>query len=286
MAIRDRIARLRAPRNTPRPSSPSIKRAEPWWVKVLTDFGRPIVAVIVMVMCAPGEHHLGVLAGWDGRLAWGMAAVLAAYAGIAAVVATRRPKRAPGKRSAVAGAILSLAAAMAAQPVSHAFVTGWLSATPRSPLWLVIIVSCVPPLVLGHLLHLASTPARATEDAPRDIVVTRVPARGTEDAPAFRPTSRPVIPPAPRTLPMLTKCGTRPMARDADDAQRAVLQRARAAADELGLLTTQEVALQLGVTPSTVRNWVSRGHLTVVGRNTRGHSLFHPSHLAAAASQN
>ncbi|MGW7085040.1 hypothetical protein ACWGH2_16330 [Streptomyces sp. NPDC054871] len=130
----------------------------PRWVSLLTDLGRPVVAAWVMIMCAPGEHHLGRLAGWSDHLAWGMAGVLAAYAGIAAAVASKRPKGAPGKTSAVVGAWLSLGTAMSAQPISHMFVTGHWTAEPRPPVWLVVAVSCVPPLVLGHLLHLAATP--------------------------------------------------------------------------------------------------------------------------------
>lgn len=135
----------------------------PAWVRAFVGLGRPVVAVVVMVMCAPGEHHLATLAGWDGRLAWGMAAVLAAYAGIAAAVAGERRKGDPGHGTAVFGAVVSLGLAMAAQPVSHLFVTGWLSAEPRPPWQLVVAVSCTPPLVLGHLLHLAATPRPAAE---------------------------------------------------------------------------------------------------------------------------
>ncbi|MFD5266733.1 hypothetical protein [Streptomyces sp. NPDC058335] len=141
--------------------TPTYDTPTPRWVSLLTDVGRPVVAAWVMIMCAPGEHHLGKLAGWNDTLAWGMAGVLAAYAGIAAAVASKRPKGAPGKFSAVAGAWLSLAAAMSAQPVSHLFVTGHWTADPRPPVWLVVTVSCIPPLVLGHLLHLAATPVRA-----------------------------------------------------------------------------------------------------------------------------
>jgi len=149
-------------------SPPSRRRqtaASPIWVRAFVGGGRPLVAVIVMVMCAPGEHHLAVLAGWDYWLAWGMAAVLAAYAGIAAAVAGERRKGDPGHGTAAVGAVVSLVLAMAAQPVSHLFVTGWLSAEPRPPWQLVIAVSCAPPLVLGHLLHLAATP-RAMREIP------------------------------------------------------------------------------------------------------------------------
>lgn len=137
----------------------------PRWVTWFTDIGRPLSAIVVMVLCAPGERHLAELAGWGPTLSWGMAGLLVMYAGIAAVVATVRPKGAPGKRTAVLGAIVSLLLAMAAQPVSHYFVTGWMTAEPRPPFWLVTVVSCVPPFVMGHLLHLAADPGTAEPDA-------------------------------------------------------------------------------------------------------------------------
>lgn len=160
----------------------------PWWVWVLTDCGRPVMTLVVLVLCAPGEQHLAQLAGWSPVLSWGMASLLAAYAGIAAVIGTRRAKGAPGKRSAVAGAIIALLLAMIAQPVAHLFVTGWLSATPRTPWELVVIVSSVPPLVLGHLLHLAAGPDRLAA------VVTRTESvRPSTSAAPVRP-SAPVVP--------------------------------------------------------------------------------------------
>lgn len=140
--------------------------AVPWWVSVFTDVGRPVAAIVVLVLCAPGEQHLARLAGWSERLSWGMAGLFSMYAGIAAVVATVRPKGAPGKNSAVWGAVISLLLAMGAQPVSHLFVTGWLSAEPRAPWILVMTVSCVPPFILGHLLHLAASPSGRTAGQP------------------------------------------------------------------------------------------------------------------------
>lgn len=156
----------------------------PWWVPIFTDWGRPLAAVVVLVLCAPGEQHLAYLAGWNGGrawLSWGWAGLLSLYAGISAVVATVRPRGTKGKATAVLGAILSLLLAMAAQPVSHMFTTGWLSAEPRPPLWLVVIVSGIPPFILGHLLHLAASPVR------RDIPVV--------------PESVPVVPSRPASVP-------------------------------------------------------------------------------------
>jgi hypothetical protein len=119
--------------------------------------------MIVMVMCAPGEHHLAVMAGWEEWLAWGMPACLVAYAGIAASVATRRARGSQGRKTAILGAFTSLGAAMAAQPVSHMFVTGhWVS--HPAPVWIVWSVSLVPPLVLGHLMHVAASHSTSVPD--------------------------------------------------------------------------------------------------------------------------
>ncbi|WP_282795161.1 hypothetical protein [Streptomyces sp. CC224B] len=171
----------------------------PRWVSLLTDIGRPVVAAWVMIMCAPGEHHLGKLAGWNDTLAWGMAGVLAAYAGIAAAVASKRPKGAPGKTSAVLGAWLSLATAMSAQPVSHMFVTGHWTAEPRPPVWLVVAVSCIPPLVLGHLLHLAATPVRVTPVSTQAQPVT-TPVAPSESAEEPEPASATATATAPKPI--------------------------------------------------------------------------------------
>lgn len=129
----------------------------PAWVQWFQNVARPAVAVIILVMCAPGEHHLAVMAGWTEWLAWGMPGCLVVYTGIAAVVATKRAKGAPGKRTAVAGAVLALALAMSAQPVSHLFVTNHWTGDPVA---LVVVVSCIPPLVAGHLWHLAASPSQ------------------------------------------------------------------------------------------------------------------------------
>lgn len=126
---------------------------DPWWVSLMLDVGRPLVAVLILTMCAPGEHYLAVQAGWNDRLAWGMPAALTAYAGIAAVVATKRPKDAPGRRTAVWGAVLSVTAAMAAQPVAHLYGRTGLD---REAIVLIIIMGIIPAAVFGHLLHMGA----------------------------------------------------------------------------------------------------------------------------------
>lgn len=238
-----------------RPSR-SASHPVPRWVRWFTNLGRPVVAIVVLVMCAPGEHHLAVLAGWDGRLAWGMAAVLAAYAGIAASVASNRPPDAPGKASAVAGAVVSLGAAMAAQPVSHLFVTGWFSADPRPPVWLVIVVSCVPPLVFGHLLHLAATPLPATTETPA--------------TPAAEPEKQPV--PAPETP------------EQPEDEQDDEAETDETRPETGGFLTTRQVADRYGVKDSTIRTWKDRGKITPALVDPRLGNLYDPETLPPAAA--
>ncbi|WP_435173269.1 helix-turn-helix domain-containing protein [Actinacidiphila sp. bgisy145] len=233
-------------RTRPAASQPS----SPLWVRAFTATGRPAVALAVLGMCAPGEHHLAELAGWSSRLAWGMAAVLAAYAGIAAAVAGARPAGAPGKASAVIGAAISLTAAAAAQPVSHLFVTGWLTASPRPPIALVITVSCVPPLVLGHLLHLAATPVPAP--------AVTAPEPGEQTAETTETDSEPDEQPQP------------------DDDQD---KEPGPDGPSGGFLTTAEVAARYGVKPSTVGTWVQRGRLAPAFKDPGLGNMYDPAQL-------
>lgn len=140
---------------------------DPWWVTLLLDVGRPVVAVMILTMCAPGEHYLAVQAGWSRTLAWGMPGTLTAYAGIAAVVATKRPKSAPGRSTAVAGAIVSVGLAMAAQPVAHLYGRTGLS---LQLVVLTCVMGIVPAAVFGHLLHMGASgpkPVRPASGQPR-----------------------------------------------------------------------------------------------------------------------
>lgn len=135
----------------------------PWWVDVITNWGRPVVAAAVLTMCAPGEHYLARVAGFPKvhpplgftvDLAWGMPFVLTAYAGISAVVATKRPKGAPGHATAVLGAVVAIGLAMAAQPISHLWGVKGLD---LQHILLICVVSSVPSAVFGHLLHMGAS---------------------------------------------------------------------------------------------------------------------------------
>ncbi|MEU1600636.1 helix-turn-helix transcriptional regulator [Streptomyces sp. NPDC005708] len=266
------IHERRSSHRTPHPSH--VAQRTPWWVATLTDGGRPIVAVIVLIMCAPGEHHLARLAGWNETLAWGMPSVLAAYAGIAAAVASKRPKEAPGKKSAVLGAWLALAAAMTAQGLSHAIVTSHLPTQPLVPLWLVLATSAVPPLVFGHLLHLAATPVARAAEQPQAAPETAARAAATA-VPAW-PGSAPA---GARLLPLVPPAAEQPLEQlgeqvDPDPSNR----------EQAGLLTTREVARRFGVKSSTVGTWKERGKISPAHTDPRLGNLYDPETLPALAS--
>ncbi|MFE9098931.1 helix-turn-helix domain-containing protein [Streptomyces sp. NPDC007264] len=232
---------------------------------MLTDAGRPMVAVIVLIMCAPGEHHLARLAGWNETLAWGMPSVLAAYAGIAAAVASKRPKRAPGKKSAVIGAWLALVAAMTAQGLSHAIVTGHLPTRPLVPLWLVLAVSAVPPLVFGHLLHLAATPVAQAVEHHERVALFVAPA-----APAW-PGSAPA---GACLLPLVLPAAEQPLEQLGEQADQDLSNR-----EQTRFLTTREVARRFGISSSTVNTWKDRGRIASVGKDANGGNLYDPRML-------
>jgi hypothetical protein len=111
--------------------------------------------------------------------AWLGPGTLTAYAGIAAVTATKRPKGSPGHRTAVTGAILSIGLAMAAQPIAHLWGQKGLD---LQHVILICVVSSVPSAVFGHLLHMGAAPSRTrrttkpdkrrTSDTGRPPVVT------------------------------------------------------------------------------------------------------------------
>lgn len=92
-----------------------------------------------------------------------MPGTLTAYAGIASVVATKRPKNAPGRKTAIAGAVVSVSLAMAAQPVAHLYGREGLT---TQLIWLTVIMGIIPGAVFGHLLHMGAS-------APRPVPVTR-----------------------------------------------------------------------------------------------------------------
>lgn len=270
MAIRDRIAGLRARRNGARTSSP-------WWVNATTTTGRPVVLTSALIMSAPAEYHLARGAGFGDPYAYGMPLVLSSYAGIAAVVAANRPKDARGRVSAIVGAGAALALAMGAQIIGHLVTTGYMSGHSA---WLVSGVSAVPPLVVGHLLHLAATRDDVAEDTTDngqdDVYAGETPAPPS----ASQAERQPVIPAAARMLRTLTPCGLPAPSEDEQDAW----PDEEDADGEPRLISAAEVARIVGVEPSTVRNWVAKGLIEVARKDARGRNWFDPSSLPSLNS--
>lgn len=169
----------------------------PWYARTATTAGRPLVLTIALAMCAPGEYHLALLAGWSEPWALGMPACLSAYAGIAAVVAATRPKGSPARISAIFGATIAIALALAAQVVAHLIDRGHMIGNQA---WLVGLISAVPPAVVGHLLHLAAKPIPGVTTGPDAPSVARIPpAAPVQVAPVVTAP----LPPMPSTPPIL-----------------------------------------------------------------------------------
>lgn len=195
----------------------------PWYARLAATAGRPFVLATALLMCVPAERFIAKVVGWRDPYATGMPLVLSAYAGIAAVVAANRPKGTRGRVSAVVGAAVAIALALAAQVISHLISTGHMD--PHQA-WLVGVVSAVPPAVAAHLLHLAATPATRQAPAPEPV---RQPVAAPPAPPAAPPalekvTTAPAIPrpPKPRAVPA---SGIRPQPRHLQDARRQAIRR-------------------------------------------------------------
>ncbi|GAA3018872.1 hypothetical protein [Streptomyces fulvorobeus] len=137
--------------------------ATPMHVRMARKYGQTAVLYAALALSAPGEYKLALMAGWDPSVAWLMPAVLSLYAAISASIAkayktTAReaagtPHEAEAKRrskNATVGALLALLMATAAQITEHVITATAFGAT----LWVIVVVSAVPPLVAAHVLHI------------------------------------------------------------------------------------------------------------------------------------
>ncbi|WP_405892430.1 hypothetical protein OG612_18625 [Streptomyces sp. NBC_01527] len=175
----------------------------PLYARIAATGGRPVVLLAALAMSAPGEYRLAVLAGWSPYVAALMPLVLSAYAAVASVMAAT----CPDSRSAKAGAGMALILALTAQVIAHLVIAGYMSVGPA----LVAAVSAVPPLVAGHLMHLA-TVGRKRAESPPESRSTVAPDRETSEeqsapqpvnsitAVAAWPDSLPVTPPSPEVI--------------------------------------------------------------------------------------
>lgn len=198
----------------------------PWYARTAATAGRPFVLATALLMCVPAERQIAKTAGWQDPYATGMPLALSAYAGIAAVVAANRPKGTRGRVSAVAGAAVAIALALAAQVIAHLISTGHMDPNQA---WLVGVVSAVPPAVAAHLLHLAATPATRQHDAAPPLPQPTRQTAPPPAPPAIEPVSTtpaiprpPATPPRPRAVPAN---GVKKQPRHLQDARRQAIRR-------------------------------------------------------------
>lgn len=141
----------------------------PWYIKAVLRIALPAACVAALYLSIPGEIALARTAGWSQQYAYAMPVCLSVYALAAGAIATyRRKMKMPGQWTALIGAAMALLLAMSAQSISHLIAQDYMGTS-----WgLVVAVSCVPPLVIGHLIHMAETPSQA-KSASQELEETR-----------------------------------------------------------------------------------------------------------------
>ncbi|MFD7552946.1 hypothetical protein ACFV9E_00150 [Streptomyces sp. NPDC059835] len=117
----------------------------------------PAACVAALYLSIPGEVALARTAGWSENYAPAMPVCLSVYALSAGAIATyRRKMQLPGQITALVGSLAALILAMSAQSISHLIEQSYMETSAL----LVIAVSCVPPLTIAHLVHMAETPSQ------------------------------------------------------------------------------------------------------------------------------
>lgn len=142
-------------------------RTPAWWVRTFLAVGRPLVVLIGLGVLAPAERHLAVVAGYGQHTSWGVAALVSAYGGMAALTAAYVDRSHPDRPTALWGAVGALASGSLSQVFAHLIATGHISVEPRPNVLLVILPSVAPVLIVGHVLHLSWVkPGQAPQEAP------------------------------------------------------------------------------------------------------------------------
>lgn len=143
------------------------------------------------------------------------------------------------------------------------------------------VVAAVPPsaalVAFGALMRqLHERLAQDTKDATASRTVPSVHPRPVTVPPGAR-----LLPITARPLPTVTL--ERADEQDADETLQLPPGTDQDAEDgpppEPPLMTSAQVAERYGIDPSTVRNWVHVGRLTVHSKDARGRNLFHPEAL-------
>ncbi|MEV6112009.1 hypothetical protein AB0L59_05680 [Streptomyces sp. NPDC052109] len=130
----------------------------PWYIKAVLRVALPAACLAALYLSIPGEISLASTAGWSARYAPAMPVCLSVYALSAGAIATyRRKAKLPGQATALVGALMALLLAMSAQSISHLIEQTYMAGSAL----LTVAVSRIPPLVIGHLIHMAETPSQA-----------------------------------------------------------------------------------------------------------------------------
>ncbi|MFE9442461.1 hypothetical protein ACFYO2_26445 [Streptomyces sp. NPDC006602] len=136
--------------------------ATPWYIKGILYVALPAACLAALYLSIPGEVDLARTAGWSERYAPAMPVCLSVYALSAGAIATyRRKMKLPGQVTALIGSVMALLLAMSAQSISHLIEQSYMEGSAL----LVVAVSCVPPLTIAHLVHMAETPTQVKSAA-------------------------------------------------------------------------------------------------------------------------
>lgn len=131
--------------------------ALPWYLKGILYVAIPAACVAALYLSIPGEVALAKAAGWSDQYAPAMPVCISVYALAAgAIAAYRRKMKLPGQTTALIGSLMALVLAMSGQSIAHLIEQLYMSSSAA----LVVAVSCVPPLTIAHLVHMAETPAQ------------------------------------------------------------------------------------------------------------------------------
>lgn len=185
--------------------------------------------IVALLMSAPGEFHMAVLAGFGRPWSYGAPAVLTVYA-LVAVVATSYAAWAQRRWSPVAVFTCTMAIVMAAvvQTTAHLISAGYL---PAHSIGLVVTVSAVPSVASAHMAHLTMHLLMHLNNS-----ATGGDAGGIEEVHGDQADAEPDAQVAPHALP-------------SDPPEVASLH----------LVTVAEAHHASGVPEPTIRSWARRG---------------------------
>jgi len=159
----------------------------PWYARWVFRAGPPLAMVAALLMSIPGEIHMATLAGWTPGYARLMPVCVSIYAASAAIVAAVSKRFAlPGRKSALLGAAAALGLAVSAQTIAHLIQLDYMDMSGV----LVAGVSCVPPLVVAHMLHMAAWPERLADPVECEEEESESESDQAENAPRVRRAGR------------------------------------------------------------------------------------------------